>query len=148
MSDPLLPLDLVAQAESLGAVISSRAATAGDHFDLSVAMDAQAALLAVVRQVRGALPGHEGADLDRAILRVLRPIYRVTYDPVDPFHPDPGFAVGLLPGLAPVEIVAEEDPASDRYLFAETTLVRERNRLLEALVLATEEARRLLDSLR
>ncbi len=66
-------------------------------------------------------------------------IYRVLYDPVDPFHPDPGFAIGLLPGLAPVTILAEEDPSSDRYLFAETTLVRERNRLLEALALSLRE---------
>ena len=148
LADPVLPIDLVAEVEALGELIASRAATAGDGFDLSVAMDVQAALVDVVRQVQGALPGHEGADIDRAILRILRPIYRVTYDPVDPFHPDPGFAVGLLPGLAPVEILAEEDPASDRYLFAETTLVRERNRLLEAVAAATEEARRLLDSLR
>ncbi len=49
-------------------------------------------------------------------------------------------AVGLLPGLAPVTILAEEDPSSDRYLFAETTLVRERNRLIEALSLALDEA--------
>ena len=148
VADPVLPVDMVAEIEALGEVIASRAATAGDHFELSVAMEGQAALLDLVHQVQDALPGHEGADIDRAILRVLRPVYRVTYDPVDPFHPDPGFAVGLLPGLAPVEILAEEDPATDRYLFAETTLVRERNRLLEALALSTEEARRLLDSLR
>jgi hypothetical protein len=40
-------------------------------------------------------------------------------------------------------ILAEEDPGSDRYLFAETTLVRERNRLLEALELARVEVDRL-----
>jgi hypothetical protein len=77
------------------------------------------------------------------MLAVLRPVYRVMYDPVDPFHPDPGLSVGLLPGLAPVTILAEEEPSSDRYLFAETTLVRERNRLLEALDLALREAERL-----
>ena len=70
------------------------------------------------------------------------------YDPVDPFHPDPGFSLGLLPGLAPVTILAEEDPASDRYLFAETTLVRERNRLLEALALSRRETEALSARLR
>ena len=90
------------------------------------------------------MPGHEGPKLDRAMLRILRPIYRVTYDPVDPFHPDPGFAVGLLPGLSPVRILADEDPSSARYLFAETTLVRERNRLLEALAVSIQEASLLL----
>ena len=70
------------------------------------------------------------------------------YDPVDPFHPDPGFSLGLLPGLAPVTILTEEDPSGDRYLFAETTLVRERNRLVEALTLASREADALLARLR
>ena len=37
-------------------------------------------------------------------------------------------------------ILAEEEPSSNRYLFAQTTLVRERNRLLEALSLALLEA--------
>ncbi len=148
LTDPVLPIDMVAEVEALGEVIASRAAAAGGRFELSEARERQEALLELVRTVQDALPGHEGAELDRALLRILRPIYRVTFDPVDPFHPDAGFSLGLLPGLAPVEILAEEDPRSDRYLFAETTLVRERNRLLEALTLSGEEARRLLNSLR
>ena len=71
----------------------------------------------------------------------------MAYDPVDPFHPDPGLSRGLLPGLAAVEVLSREDVSSDLYLFAETTLVRERNRLMEALSLATEEAERLLATL-
>ena len=148
LTDPVLPVDMAAEVEALGEALDSRAAVAGDRFELGEARRRQEALLERVRAVQDALPGHEGPDLDRAILRILRPIYRVALDPVDPFHPDPGFGLGALPGLAPVEILAEEDPGSDRYLFAETTLVRERNRLLEALALSAEEARRLLDALR
>ena len=51
--------------------------------------------------------------------------------------------LGLLAGLAPAAILASEDPSTDRYRFAHATLVRERNRLLEALDLAIEEATRL-----
>ena len=112
--------------------------------DISLATLDGFELLAAVRRLTSALPGQAGVEIDRGMLAVLRPVFRVLYDPVDPFHPDPGFAVGLLPGLAPVTILADEDPSSDRYLFAETTLVRERNRLMEALSLALFEAERLL----
>ncbi len=56
--------------------------------------------------------------------------------------------MGLLPGLSPARVLAEADPGSDRYLFAETTLVRERNRLLEALSESKLEAERLRAALR
>ena len=143
-TDPVLPIDMVAEVEALGAQIERRNEQSGGRFDLGGAMARQRALLEAVREVQTALPGHEGVDIDRAILGILRPVYRVMYDPVDPFHPDAGFSLGLLPSLAPVTILAEEDPSGDRYLFAETTLVRERNRLLEALTLASREAEALL----
>ena len=148
VADPDLPVDMVAEVEALGGAIAARAETAGDRFDLGEAAARQEILLDVVRRVQEVLPGNHGADIDRSVLRVLRPIYRVAYDPVDPFHPDPGLSSGLLPGLAPVGILAREDVSSDAYLFAETTLVRERNRLMEALSVATEEAERLLAMLR
>jgi hypothetical protein len=147
-TDPVLPIDLAAEVEALGTEIERRAEQSAGRLDLREAIGRQRALLDAVRALEPALPGREGVDIDRAMLAVLRPVYRVLYDPVDPFHPDPGFSVGLLPGLAPVTILAEEDPASERYLFAETTLVREKNRLLEALDTALAEAHALGSRLR
>lgn len=142
-TSPVLPIDMSAEVEALGAQIARRSEQSGGRFDLSEAVARQAELLDAVRAVSAALPGRADVEIDRAMLAILRPIYRVLYDPVDPFHPDPGFSVGLLPGLAPVTILADEASDSDRYLFAETTLVRERNRLLEALTLSLREARAL-----
>ena len=56
--------------------------------------------------------------------------------------------LGLLPGLAPVQILASENPGTDRYGFAYATLVRERNRLLEALARSIEEMSSLAEALR
>jgi hypothetical protein len=139
----VLPIDLAAEVEALGTEIERRAEQSAGRLDLREAIGRQRAVLEAVRALGPSLAGHAGVDVDRAMLAVLRPVYRVLYDPVDPFHPDPGFSVGLLPGLAPVTILAEEDPASERYLFAETTLVREKNRLLEALDTALAEAQAL-----
>lgn len=144
-TDPVLPIDLVAEVEALGDAIDRRAEESAGRFDLQQAMARQGELEAAMREVSPMLRGHGGADLDRAMLAVLRPVYRVLYDPIDPFHPDPGFSLGPLPGLAPVTILAEEDPSSARYLFAETTLVRERNRLMEALDESLTRAERLRD---
>lgn len=133
-TDPMLPIDLVAEVEALGDAIDRRAEESAGRFDLKQERARQVELEAAMLEMSPLLAEHGGgAELDRAMLAVLRPVYRVLYDPIDPFHPDPGFSLGPLPGLAPVMILAEEDPSSARYLFAETTLVRERNRLLEAL---------------
>ena len=94
------------------------------------------------------IAGSAGPQIDRAVLRVLRPLHRVLYSPLAPFHPDPGMALGLLPGLAPVQILVSEDPNSDRFGFAYTTLVRERNRLLEALARSIQEMSLLAEALR
>ena len=128
---------------ALGDAIARRSEESAGRFDLQEAMTRQDELLATVRKLGSMLGGHEGPELDRAMLAVLRPVYRVLYDPIDPFHPDPGFSLGPLPGLAPLTILAEEDPSSARYLFAETTLVRERNRLMEALDESLARAERL-----
>lgn len=143
-NDPVLPIDLVAEVEALGDAIDQRAEESAGRFDLRQERAHQVELEAAMLEVRPLLAEHGGgADLDRAMLAVLRPVYRVLYDPIDPFHPDPGFSLGPLPGLAPVTILAEEDPSSARYLFAETTLVRERNRLMEALDESLARAERL-----
>ena len=53
---------------------------------------------------------------------------------------------GPLPGLAPTRILAEEEPGSERYRLAMATLVRERNRLLEAITESNRRAAALLAS--
>ena len=137
------PIDLVAEVRALGDVIAQRARAGGGRFDLPEAARRQRTLLGIVEEIQGNDAASTGPEIDLARIRILRPLHRVLYSPVGPFHPDPGRNLGLLPGLAPVAILASEDPSTDRYRFAYATLVRERNRLLEALDLAIEEAKRL-----
>ncbi|MCH7490091.1 MAG: M28 family peptidase [Gemmatimonadetes bacterium] len=139
LAAPTLPFDMVGEIEALGDVLAGRGATAGDRFDFTTVEERHRDLLNLAREVSPLVAGSAGPDVDRAILRVLRPLHRVLYSPLAPFHPDPGMALGLLPGLAPVHILASEDPDSDRFGFAHATLVRERNRLLEALARSIEE---------
>ena len=83
---------------------------------------------AAIRVDEAAAAGEEGA---LAQIAVLRPLHRVMYVPLNDYHPDPGIAAGPLPGLAAGRILAG-DAGSDRRGFAAPVLVRERNRLIEA----------------
>ena len=144
----LLPVDVVGQVETLGAAIAARSGAGGGRFDLSRASEAHAELLALAGRLQAALPGATGsAALDMALVDVLRPLHRILYVPLTPHHPDAGAVPGLLPGLAPTRILAEETPGSERYRLAMATLVRERNRLLEAIAESNRRAAALLASL-
>lgn len=136
---PQLPIDPVAEVEELGELLAARQESAGDRFDLRPVLARQRRLLEAVRAVTPAWREGMGMELDLAMLRVLRPLHRVVHSPSDPFHPDPGLTTELLPGLDPLSILAAEPPHTDRYRFAETSLLRERNRLTEALDEALRE---------
>jgi Iap family predicted aminopeptidase len=140
LAAPSLPVDLVAEVRGLGELLTERQRVASDYLDLTEVRQRQAHLLEVVTDLRRNNLVPATAEADLALLRILRPLHRVLYTPLDPFHPDPGAESGLLPGLSPVAILAREPPGSDRFHVAETSLVRERNRLLEALYEAIREA--------
>jgi len=140
---PVLPLDLVAQAEAAGAALAMRASESDGRLDLSSARAAHVQLSRAFAELQ-ALAASESAadmpDLDLALVAVLRPLHRILYVAGSPHHPDAGRDPGPLPGLWPARILAEEEAGSDRFGFASTTLIREANRVVEALVEATDRA--------
>jgi hypothetical protein len=85
--------------------------------------------------------------VDLARVDILRPLHRVLYTLLGAYHPDPATGQGDLPGLNPIGMLTSQGTDSDRYRFAEITLLRERARLLEALDQATASAERLRDDL-
>ena len=143
LASPRLPLDPVDQVDHLGRVLHDRQAAASGRFDLSAEIKLQARLLETVQAMEEALPGRpdEVTNLDR--LRVLRPVHRVLYTLNGSYHPDPSVNLGPLPGLRAVEALAESEPGSHRHEVTRRTLVRERNRVHEALETSLERARRL-----
>jgi len=145
LATPVLPLDLSATVERLGSILRERQEIAGDHFDLTEAITRQEKLLEVVRRVEANLRNEDtGPDLDLALVALLRPLHRVLYTLLGPYHPDPAVSEGSLPGLNPVEMLAANDPSTDRYQFTLTTLRRELPRILEAIDIARERAEGML----
>lgn len=143
LASPRLPVDLVDQVDHLGQILHERQSAASGRFDLSPQIKVQARLLEAVEAVEGALPAEpdERTNLER--LRVLRPLHRVLYTLNGSYHPDPSVNLGRLPGLRPADELAEAEEGSHRSEVIRRTLVRERNRLHEALTTALERAERL-----
>lgn len=140
---PRLPVDPVDQVDYLGQLLHDRQATASGRFDLSAEIKLQARLLEAVEAVEEALPPEPDERVNLSRLRVLRPVHRVLYTLGGSYHPDPSVNLGPLPGLGPVERLAEAEPGTHRYEVTRRTLVRERNRLHEALQRSLERAERL-----
>jgi hypothetical protein len=147
LAEPIFPVSLSAVVERLGTLLRDRQETAGEHLDLEEAIERQEALLVMVRGLEASLPGPGGPEVDLALVAILRPLHRVLYTLLGPYHPDPAVSEGPLPGLNPVEMLAQNDPSTDRFQFARTTLLRELPRILEAIDRAVAEAERLQEEL-
>ncbi len=147
LAEPVFPVKLTPPVDRLGAALRDRQETAGAHLDLTEAIQRQGELLGVVRQLEEALPEEGNPETDLALVAILRPVHRVLYTLLGNYHPDPAVSEGTLPGLNAVEMLASNDPSTDRYQFALTTLSREVPRILEALDDTQAKAERLLEEL-
>lgn len=88
----------------------------------------------------------DGADVEgrnQTLLAVSRAINPALFTIDGPFEMDPALQLPILPGLAPMRELAALDPALDAHRFLWTQLLRQRNRIEEALLTAAE----LLESL-
>ena len=125
------PVSLGTQVEALAAAIAARDEAAGGALQLARHLgDRMERLHRVAAELDERAAAGTIGPLDQ--LAFLRPLHRVMYVPLNNYHPDPGVSLGPLPGLAPARILAEEDAGGDRRGFALPVLVRERNRLIEA----------------
>jgi len=150
LAEPTFPVSLLATVERLGSLLADRQELAGSHYDLSEALARQKELFEVVQRLEAALPSEGslafggGIDMDLALVAILRPLHRVLYTNLGPYHPDPAVTVGALPGLSAMDMLTTNDPSTDRYRFALTSVQREGARILEALDQAQAEAEELL----
>ena len=125
------PVSVEAQVEALAAAIEARDEAAGGALQLVRHLgDRLERLQEAAAAMDRAADAGEVEALE--LVAFLRPLHRVMYVPLNDYHPDPGVSLGPLPGLAPARILAEEEAGSDRRGFALPVLVRERNRLIEA----------------
>ena len=144
---PVYPVSIQLELDALMDALMEREAESERALDLSRARARVDRLREMWTEAfaRAPVPQDSTRALDSAILRVLRPLHRIMFVPGSDHHPDPGIYSRPLPGLEPARILAEEDPSSDRYRFAMAQLLRERNRILEAIDEATRAATDLIE---
>ena len=121
-------------------MLTQRQAMSGGRLDLSVAIARQARLLSLLREIQPRLTTKRtGGDAGLALVRMLRPVHRVIYTLGGEYHPDPAVGFGPLPGLSGARSLAGPMGDDDRG-FTETSIVRETNRVVDALDQAIERA--------
>jgi hypothetical protein len=87
------------------------------------------------------------ARVNRSLMALSRILNPPLYTVQGPYDHDPALQVPMLPGLQAARRLAAMAPASDDYGFLRTRLIRERNRVADALTSAADHIRMLLAEL-
>jgi Iap family predicted aminopeptidase len=146
LTSPIPPIRLSAETSELKARLLERKGKAGSHLDLSAVIERAEELDARARALDEKLRSASSvstADVVRRMVRVIRPVLRVTYQEHGPYQQDPALEVPKVPGLEELATLGSLPVESDLYGFTRTSLVRERNRILDHLDQALAEARAL-----
>jgi N-acetylated-alpha-linked acidic dipeptidase len=115
---------------------------AGDHFDFSEVVEAAEAFKAAAQKLDSA-PISDAKVRHNGLRRLTRIINPVLFTISGPYEMDPTLQLPVLPGLAPAKNLAGLASQANDYRFLKTQLIRQRNRVCDALVQATELAREL-----
>jgi hypothetical protein len=130
------PYNFVPSANDFRKSLGELHDTAGEYLDLSPAIAAADAFHAAAERAAASGPADIAAWNDAA-LRVTRIINPALFTIDGPYEMDPALQLPILPGLAPLRELAALDPASSEHRFLWTHLIRQRNRIEDALREAT-----------
>jgi hypothetical protein len=132
-----LPFDAAAGAREIAETVERYAATAGSAIDLQRTAALAREVAAVVAQ---RVAASSDAVANAITWEVMRALIPVNYTRSGPFDQDLALRSVPVPGLSDVGELADAPGGSDRFFFALTTYVRERNRVEAALHRAAEVA--------
>ncbi len=133
----VIPYDFSASAQDFIDQLTTYQEGAGSHFDLSRTLEAAKAYRATAERLKSS-PISDTGTLNAGLKQITRIVNPVLFTINGPYEMDPALQMGVLPGLAPVRDLAGLNPTSDDYRFLKTKLVRQRNRVEDALRKATE----------
>ncbi|HMM42571.1 MAG TPA: M28 family peptidase, partial [Thermomicrobiales bacterium] len=133
------PYDLRASANDFLAHLGELQKVAGQHLDLTAALNAAGRYRDAAERLVAAADSVESAAYNDAVVRVTRIVNPALFTIDGPYEVDPALQMPVLPGLAPLRELATMDPESDEYRFLRTALVRQQNRVEDALVAAVRE---------
>ncbi len=138
----IIPYDFTASAQDFIDQLTTYQEGAGRHLDLSGTLEAAKTFKNAAERLTSS-PVADPAKLNEGLKQLTRIVNPVLFTVNGPYEMDPALQMGVLPGLAPVQQLVALDPESNDYRFLRTKLVRQRNRVQDALRQATELARSL-----
>jgi hypothetical protein len=140
MTQPeVIPYRFTASAQDFIDQLTTVQNAAGEHLDLSGALEAANAYHAAAEKL-SASPISDVATLNDGLKQITRVINPVLFTINGPYEMDPALQMGILPGLAQTGQLLTLDPNSDDYHFLRTKLVRQKNRIEDALQQAVKIA--------
>jgi N-acetylated-alpha-linked acidic dipeptidase len=138
-SPEVIPYQFTRSAQDFVDYLTEYQQAAGGHLDLSDALDAADAFKTAAEKLDAA-PVTDAEARNRLMLRLTRIVNPALFTVQGPYEMDPALQMPVLPGLAPAQRLPAMDASSDDYHFLRTHLVRQRNRVYDALKLAREVA--------
>jgi hypothetical protein len=137
VTSPVLPFDYGRLAR---AIVDHLAALPTTHgVDLRPALEAAERLVAATERL-ARLAASDAEQVNRALRHLGRTLLPVLFTTNGPFEHDPALPQGFLPGLDPLRKLAALEPASEEAALLRTALVRQRNRVVWALLEAARTA--------
>jgi hypothetical protein len=140
MCEPaVIPYDFRASANDFVVGLTELQEIAGQHLDLGVAID-QAVLYGEAVSALLKRPVSDVVARNNGLKRLSQIVNPALFTIEGPYEFDPALQLPVLPGLDPMKQLATLDPKSDAFQFLLTKLRRQRNRIYDSLLQATELA--------
>lgn len=145
-----LPLEFLTVAADFTRLLTELREAAGKHLDLGDVLAAAERFAAAARAIEAAkrtVSTDRVGVLNEGLMELSRIVNPMLYTVTGDYDQDLARQVPMLPGLERVRQLAALAPDSDDYRMVRTRMVRERNRVEDALVRATRAAERLVNEL-
>jgi N-acetylated-alpha-linked acidic dipeptidase len=134
-----IPFDFTPAAQDFLDHLTPLQEIAGRSLDLGDVIAAAERFKAAARSLADSPPADVSA-LNRGLKRLARIVNAALFTIDGPYEMDPALQLPVLPGLAPLRELAALNPATSEFQFLLTKLRRQRNRIEDALLTASEIA--------
>ena len=131
------PYNFVPSANDFLSNLNDLQSVAGAYLDLTPVIAAAEGYRSAATRLAEAGAGDDARGYNDTVLRVTRIVNPALFTVDGPYEVDPALQLPVLPGLAPLRELAALDPESDDHRFLWTQLIRQRNRVQDALLQAT-----------
>lgn len=135
----VIPFDFTPAAQDFADHLTPLQEVAGRYLDLGETIAAAERFKSAARGLADR-SGSDVAALNDGLKRLARIVNSALFTIDGPYEMDPALQLPVLPGLAPMRELATLDPASNDFQFLLTRLRRQKNRITDALLAASELA--------